>query len=466
MAKSLRHRFVSALADSGDATLIQPTNWNADHDFWCTYRSVTGTTDTIAQTDHLGLISYNNASGVAVTLLAPSGGNFGLGWKTKLRNNGAGSVTVTPSSCWINGSTSPIVLAQTEMLELFGTGTTDYAGVVSRRPIALPPALRYDVNQALTQAQQAVTLQNIGFNQFYNLINGKLVESNTGGAVTFEIKTLGGGDPSPTDPVGVVFQNATRAWITAALSITIPSGSTMGATIALPFRLWFAIAEGPVLCVRNCNNGGGMPYGFDPSGILPTSTVIGGTTNAATTYTSASVSPNVQLRPFAYADYNSGLSPAGTWSVSPNRIVMLSPTSPLPGSIVQSRRSTAATLTTTSTTFVNAGFNVALTLTSIINPVALRVDMDSDNSSPSTSGGYGEARINRTPGNVVFGLVQTAYCTFVSDVRTGAWTAGAWDFPVGNLAPTYREQFRAIPSGSTFHCPSSSGSITCHEIML
>ena len=76
VAKSLKHHFASAVADGTDTTLVRPSNWNADHDFWLGYRTVTTTSDTIANADHLSTIVYSNAAAVAVGLAAPTGGNM------------------------------------------------------------------------------------------------------------------------------------------------------------------------------------------------------------------------------------------------------------------------------------------------------------------------------------------------------------------------------------------------------
>jgi len=32
MTASVKHKFVSAIADASDATLVRPTNWNDEHD--------------------------------------------------------------------------------------------------------------------------------------------------------------------------------------------------------------------------------------------------------------------------------------------------------------------------------------------------------------------------------------------------------------------------------------------------
>jgi hypothetical protein len=126
--KSLKHKFNSAIADGGDATLVRPTNWNDDHDLWLGYRAVAGSSDTIAHTDHLSLITYN-AGTVAVSLPAPSGGNMPLGWYARLKNFGSGIVTVTGTGgATITGAAS-VAVAAGEALDLHSTGAANYIGV-------------------------------------------------------------------------------------------------------------------------------------------------------------------------------------------------------------------------------------------------------------------------------------------------------------------------------------------------
>ena len=135
MPKSLLHHFVSAIGDGTDTTLVRPSNWNADHDFWLGYRTVTVATDTIANTDHMSIITYNSAAAIAVTLTVPSGVNFPLGWQTRLRNIGLGVVTVSGTGITINGAAS-IALNQNDSLDRYSIGTAAYIGV----QIPAPPA--------------------------------------------------------------------------------------------------------------------------------------------------------------------------------------------------------------------------------------------------------------------------------------------------------------------------------------
>jgi hypothetical protein len=129
-AKSLTHKFSSGIADGADSTLVRPqSNWNADHNFFKGRRTVSGTSDSVADTDHLSLVTYSNGSPIAVTLPAPTGGAMPLGWEVRLRNIGAGLVTITGSGgATINGSSS-MNLATNESVDIHSDGTTAYIGL-------------------------------------------------------------------------------------------------------------------------------------------------------------------------------------------------------------------------------------------------------------------------------------------------------------------------------------------------
>src|SRR6266850_1633890 len=81
---------------------------------------------------------------------------------------------------------------------------------------------------------------------FHNL---SLQFSIAGSALTIALKTTAGNNPSTASPVRIVFRNATAATgdhtsvsITAVTSLTLSSGSTLGALSSpisdIPFRLW------------------------------------------------------------------------------------------------------------------------------------------------------------------------------------------------------------------------------------
>lgn len=91
--------------------------------------TVTGTTDDVLAADACTIVSYNNASGVAVTAPSASAAGFTQGFYATLKNKGAGNVTVTPSSGTINGTAS-FVIVQNTGCGIYSDGTNwqlDYA---------------------------------------------------------------------------------------------------------------------------------------------------------------------------------------------------------------------------------------------------------------------------------------------------------------------------------------------------
>jgi len=140
VTKSLKHKFLSSIADGTDATLVRPSNWNDDHDFWWGYRTVASTTDTIANADHMTLIVYSAAGATTVSLAAPTGGNMPTGWRTRIRRTGAAALTLSGTGgATFNGAAS-VTLNQGDSYDIHSTGAVDYVGVAHAAPSAAAPA--------------------------------------------------------------------------------------------------------------------------------------------------------------------------------------------------------------------------------------------------------------------------------------------------------------------------------------
>jgi hypothetical protein len=235
-----------------------------------------------------------------------------------------------------------------------------------------PQGVRFGVHQALTSAQQATALNNIGAQQTA-LINGKIVESHASNAATFAIKTSSGGDPTPRNPVGIVFSDGTQASIVAPLSFTISSGSTLGTTSAIPFRLWHILINdaGTIrLGTRNCSDVNGI-YGFPSNGITSSTAEGGaGTANSAgVTYTGVATTSK-QFRIIGYSEYASGMATAGTWITSPSPIVLFVEGLPRPGDAIQSKQfSSTTTLTNGTAAYSDSSLTVSVTPTAAMNLV-------------------------------------------------------------------------------------------------
>lgn len=185
----------------------------------------------------------------------------------------------------------------------------------------------------------AVKLAGSAFSARTGMINGAIVESHTGNAATFAIKTLAGTDPSAVDPVRVVFQTGAGGFvvrdITAALSVTISSGSTMGAVSGAVFRLWHLLIDtgsAVVLGVVNCVSTDTSVLGLHEGVAISTTAESGaGAADSSQVIYSAAAQTSKFMCLAGYSDYDSGLTTAGTWAASPTRNVLYTSGSPRPG---------------------------------------------------------------------------------------------------------------------------------------
>lgn len=94
---------------SGTMTAVKPIN------------AQTGTTYTFVTGDNAKLVTFSNASAVAVTLPQATS-TFGAGWYVNVVNKGAGTVTITPTTSTINGASS-LALATNQGCLIVSDGT-------------------------------------------------------------------------------------------------------------------------------------------------------------------------------------------------------------------------------------------------------------------------------------------------------------------------------------------------------
>lgn len=152
--------------------------------------------------------------------------------------------------------------------------------------------------------------------------NLTLTTSRSGNAETIAVKTLAGTDPSATDPVRVAFAKTDGTFevleLATALSLTISSGSTLGAASAREFKV----------AVLLINDAGTLRLGVAgrPSGLrdnaLVSSTAEGGAgaaDSARTIYTGTAVTSK-RARVLGYLTYT--LTTAGTWATAPSDSIL------------------------------------------------------------------------------------------------------------------------------------------------
>lgn len=187
--------------------------------------------------------------------------------------------------------------------------------------------------------------------------NGKLSASVGSSALTVALKTLAGTDPSATDVLSIPVRNTSGGidWldITAAASIVISSGSTLGVPASTQFRIWivaFNDGGGLRLGVINCLSGTEVCPLAD--GLAASSSVDSGSGNADsahTFYTTGAGATNKAYTILGYLDWDTGLGTPGTWSAGPDRTVLFGAGMKRPGDRIQVKRSVSGSRVTGTT---------------------------------------------------------------------------------------------------------------------
>src|SRR6266481_3720860 len=189
------------------------------------------------------------------------------------------------------------------------------------------------------------------------MLNGTLVASVAANALTIAVKTLAGNNPSSSDPVFLLFRDASAGYAvieqTAALSITVPSGATLGTVNGQANRIWVGVLNNggtPVLGVYN-SLGGTNILPWDETSVA-NGTGITSSSTAPQVWHTASTLSSVVLRILGYVE--STQATAGTWATSPSKVQLFGPGVKRPGDVVQKSYSTTTTSgTTTSTSYAN-----------------------------------------------------------------------------------------------------------------
>lgn len=223
-------------------------------------------------------------------------------------------------------------------------------------------------------------------------LNYALSASVAANALTIALKNAAGSDPSSNDPVTIAFRNATATTgtpsvltITAALSLVVSSGSTLGTVNSIPHRLWVVLfndgGTARLGIINTQASDGLMPLADD---VLTSSTAeggAGGADSAGVIYTDSAVSSK-GMRVLGYIE--STQTTAGTWATAPSKLQIWQPTMKISGDVVQVRRVVSTTYTTTTATIPfddtipqsSEGtelFTQAITPTSAINRLEIKV---------------------------------------------------------------------------------------------
>lgn len=310
---------------------------------------------------------------------------------------GTGTMTVgsaltgcqTPASAGVpNATVLPYTIRDGSAWE-FGYGTYTVSGTTWARTSVLGSSNSGSAINLSGSAQVRVTplAQTIGpFDSVSStFINGSLAATVASSALTIAVKTAAGSDPSLSDPVYVLFRNATIGTgsitalkITAATSLVISSGSTMGTTANIAFRLWvvgFNDAGTFRLGAVNCRSS--LNVMSLRSDLLKSATSEGGAgaaDSAQVIYSNATVTTKA-MAVLGFLDWGSGLGTAGTWSAVPTTIQIYGEGVSLPGDTVQVARNELGSTSTSTTVLPDDGTTPQITegvefLTQAITPTA------------------------------------------------------------------------------------------------
>lgn len=334
--------------------------------------------------DGSALILADATSG-AFAVSLPVVATLTAGWQVTVikTDSGSNAVTVdTPGAETINGAASRSLALQYQAETYVFDGTNWKVSSTAVLDASESGAGKAEIaTQAEVTAETddaryitALKLARSAASAGHALINGKITFSVAASALTIAVKTLSGADPSATNPVHVIVPDGSgginRRSITAATSLVISSGSTLGTSNSTPFRLWVGLLDNAgtmELFVYRSVSGNSIQFPFKTitttaeggAGAADSSQVAYSTTARTTKYFAWAV----------YADWESGLATAGTWSAGPTDSIPVTPATPRPGTRIGYARTDKTDTFTGSTGAIAAwvtvtGLSVALTVVS------------------------------------------------------------------------------------------------------
>lgn len=258
------------------------------------------------------------------------------------------------------------VSALTGSVSFLVNASDNFAGMASGQTLGILPGTQVYISTdaAGTGTWSASYKQLMGLNAPLDMYFTASVSAN---ALTIALKDLNALDPSTTCPVLIGFRDPTASAstvltrvVTSSLSITVPSGATLGTANGVPFRLWFVAFDNAgtvVLGVIVAVVGGATPtsiVGLDEAAISSGVAISAGSGTAGIFY-SASTITSKAFRILGYMDFPAGQVTAGAWATAPTKLQPMGLGVKKPGEVLQTLfMTTAAPATADSTTVYKA----------------------------------------------------------------------------------------------------------------
>ncbi len=289
-----------------------------------------------------GLVSRTGAGAFAVRTLTPPAAGIGV----TNGDGGAGNPTITLAND----------LAAVESLASTGIAVRIASDTWAQRQIAAGVYMATPTNPAGVAGDISVNFDPTKIGCEMPMLNGTFVATRATNAETIALKTLAGNDPSAADPVYAFFRSATigsgvyvaRA-ITAALSITIPSGQAVGFKNAEIGKLYVGFIDNAgtveIFVEKFATTTGPQVFAYDESSLV-TTVAIAAAPSAGVAY-STTARTSVAWRGAAVFEYT--LATAGTWVTAPAKMSLLTSGSKKPGDVLQVARLDTGTMATGTT---------------------------------------------------------------------------------------------------------------------
>jgi hypothetical protein len=273
------------------------------------------------------------------------------------------------------------------------------------------------------------------------LNNHSLAASASAGALTIALKDANGADPTAGSAVTAYFRNATAATgslatltISAATSLTVPSGATLGVSSSTAFRLWVVLfndAGTARLGVINCSDTSNI---YQLNERLSSSTAVSSSANSGGIFYTGSAVTSAAYVIVGYVEWSPSGVTSGTWTTT--NLLYAQPFGfgvKRPGEVVQSASMTSTTSTaTTSSTFQPSNVTKSITPTSAANIIRAQANFSLLSSG---SGTVATGQLGRNSNSNMFGNFG------VANSSTGAIYSGptclGWDKPNSTSLTTY-----------------------------
>jgi hypothetical protein len=164
MAITVKHLKTSAIPDAGDATLVQPSDWNADHTLTGTIPVANGGTGASTLT---GYVKGNGTAAMTASATVPSTDVTGLGTMSTQNSN---NISVTGGS--MSGVTISDYVATATKGVANGVASLDGSGTVpvSQLPAAVLGALSYQGTWNASTNSPTLT-SSVGTKGYYYVVN-------------------------------------------------------------------------------------------------------------------------------------------------------------------------------------------------------------------------------------------------------------------------------------------------------